>query len=76
MIDVSDAVYTVVVNGEAQYSLWRAGRPVPEGWSDAGFSGARARCLEYIDTVWTDMRPLSLRRRMEAIPSPCVESPA
>jgi MbtH protein len=76
MNDASDAAYTVVVNGEAQYSIWPVGRAVPGGWSGAGFSGPRAECLQYIDTVWTDMRPLSLRRRIETIAAPCAESPA
>jgi MbtH protein len=58
-------VYTVVVNHEEQYSIWPADRELPPGWSDAGKSGTKAECLDYIREVWTDMRPLSLRRRME-----------
>ncbi len=58
-------IYTVVVNHEEQYSIWPAGRDLPLGWSDAGKSGPKAECLEYIKEVWTDMRPLSLRQRME-----------
>src|SRR6266545_1743404 len=58
-------IYTVVVNHEEQYSIWPAGRDLPLGWSDAGKSGPKADCLEYIEEVWTDMRPLSLRQRME-----------
>ena len=57
--------YTVVVNHEEQYSIWPSDRELPLGWRDAGKSGAKAECLEHIKTVWTDMRPLSLRRRME-----------
>ncbi len=59
-------VYTVVVNDEEQYSIWWQGRDLPAGWHDAGKSGPKADCLKYIDEVWTDMRPLSLRKRMEA----------
>lgn len=34
-------------------------------WTDVGKSGTKAECLAYIKEVWTDMRPLSLRRQME-----------
>jgi MbtH protein len=58
-------IYRVVVNEEEQYSIWPADRENPLGWRDAGKSGAKAECLAYIKAVWTDMRPLSLRKRME-----------
>ena len=58
-------IYKAVVNHEEQYSIWPADRENPLGWRDAGKSGTKAECLEYIKEVWTDMRPLSLRRRME-----------
>lgn len=61
-------VYNVVVNHEEQYSIWPADRELPLGWSAAGFSGEKAACLAYIEEVWTDMRPLSLRKRMEEKP--------
>jgi MbtH protein len=60
-----DTIYKVVVNHEEQYSIWPAHRDNPLGWNDVGKSGLKADCLEYIKEVWTDMRPLSLRRRME-----------
>jgi uncharacterized protein YbdZ (MbtH family) len=56
--------YRVVVNDEDQYSIWAADEPLPPGWHDVGVEGTREECLEHIDTVWTDMRPLSLRRWM------------
>lgn len=59
-------IYKVVVNHEDQYSIWPADRDNALGWSDAGKSGPKAECLEYIKEVWTDMRPLSLRKKMEA----------
>lgn len=59
-------IYEVVVNHEEQYSIWPADRETPLGWSKAGKSGPKAECLAYIDEVWTDMRPLSLRKAMEA----------
>ena len=58
-------VYKVVVNHEEQYSIWPADRENPLGWNDAGKSGTKAECLAYIEEVWTDMRPLSLRKQME-----------
>ena len=57
--------YNVVVNDEEQYSIWPTEREIPPGWREAGKSGSRAECLDYIKEVWTDMRPLSLRKRME-----------
>jgi MbtH protein len=58
-------VYRVVVNHEEQYSIWRADRDLPLGWRDVGRSGSKRECLDYINKVWTDMRPASLRRQME-----------
>lgn len=58
-----DESYVVVFNDEKQYSIWRADLPVPDGWQTDGTSGSREACLEHIETVWTDMRPLSLRRQ-------------
>ncbi|MGK3989853.1 MbtH family NRPS accessory protein [Sorangium sp. So ce136] len=60
-----DIAYRVVVNDEEQYSIWAADRDLPSGWRDAGKTGTRAECLAHIEQVWTDMRPLSLRRQME-----------
>ena len=57
--------YKVVVNHEDQYSIWPEQRNNPLGWRDAGKSGTKPECLSYIKEVWTDMRPLSLRKRME-----------
>jgi len=58
--------YKVVVNHEEQYSIWPADRSNPLGWTDAGKSGYKQECLDYVKEVWTDMRPLSIRRRMDA----------
>ncbi|NOT58295.1 MAG: MbtH family NRPS accessory protein [Deltaproteobacteria bacterium] len=57
-------IYKVVVNHEEQYSIWPAGRENPLGWREGGKSGAKTECLAYIKAVWTDMRPLSLRKQM------------
>ena len=58
-------IYKVVVNHEEQYSIWPAHRENPLGWNDVGKSGPKQECLDYIKEVWTDMRPLSLRKKME-----------
>ena len=57
--------YKVVLNHEEQYSIWPAHKQNPLGWADAGKSGTKPECLDYIKIVWTDMRPLSLRKFME-----------
>jgi MbtH protein len=64
--DEAVTIWTVVVNDEEQYAIWPAERPVPDGWREVGVSGAKDACLEHVEAVWTDMRPLSLRRAMEA----------
>jgi MbtH protein len=56
--------YKVLVNQEEQYSIWPAGRVDPVGWKEVGKSGKKEECLSYIEEVWTDMRPLSLRNKM------------
>lgn len=56
--------YMVVLNQEEQYSIWWVDRVLPAGWRASGFKGTKRECLAYVDEVWTDMRPLSLRRRM------------
>ncbi len=63
--DDDDREYRVVVNHEEQYSIWPVDREVPLGWKDVGKQGTRQECLDYIEEVWTDMRPLSLRKKME-----------
>lgn len=63
--DEDKTIYKVVVNHEEQYSIWPEYRENPAGWNDAGKVGPKAECLAYIKEVWTDMRPLSLRKKME-----------
>jgi MbtH protein len=60
-----NTIYKVVVNHEEQYSIWPADRENALGWNDAGKTGTKEECLAYIKEVWTDMRPLSLRKKME-----------
>jgi MbtH protein len=64
--DEDTRLYAVVVNDEEQYSIWLKHKPLPPGWREAGKEGQKSECLEYIDEVWTDMRPLSLRKKMDS----------
>src|SRR4051812_35248672 len=67
-VDIDDDLkpYRVVMNSEEQYSIWPLDRELPQGWSEVGPTGSVSNCLAYIAEVWTDMRPLSLRRHMES----------
>lgn len=58
-------IYQVVVNHEEQYSIWPLDRELPLGWTAVGKQGPKQECLDYIKQLWTDMRPLSLRKKME-----------
>ncbi len=60
------SIFKVVRNHEEQYSIWPEYKEIPKGWADVGKSGPKAECLAYIKEVWTDMRPLSLRQKMES----------
>ena len=67
MVEGDDTtVYKVVINHEEQYSIWPADRDLPGGWTGAGKRGLKVDCLAFIEDVWTDMRPLSLRKHMKA----------
>ena len=64
--DADDSLrFMVVVNHEEQYSIWPADRELPLGWKREGKEGTRQECLDHIEEVWTDMRPLSLRKHLE-----------
>ncbi len=63
-IDVEEGMsFEVVFNDEEQYSIWPTDRPPPAGWHTIGVKGSKSYCLDHIETVWTDMRPKSLRER-------------
>ncbi|CAN7721980.1 MbtH family NRPS accessory protein [Caballeronia sp. LjRoot29] len=59
-----NTTYNVVMNHEEQYSIWPDYKTLPAGWTSVGKTGKKDECLAYIDAVWTDMRPLSLRQAM------------
>jgi MbtH protein len=60
--------FKVVINDEEQYSIWFADRTDPPGWHGTGVTGSKEDCLAHIEEMWTDMRPLSLRRQMAGEP--------
>ncbi len=60
-------IYKVVMNHEEQYSIWQYDRESPLGWRDVEKIGTKSECLAYVKEVWTDMRPLSLRKRVEEV---------
>ncbi|MFI8460807.1 MbtH family protein [Kitasatospora sp. NPDC085464] len=57
--------YRVVINDEEQYSIILTDQSNPLGWRNEGISGTKEECLAHIDRVWTDMRPLSLRSKVD-----------
>jgi len=65
--DGASIVYHVVHNDEGQYSIWAADRDLPAGWHAEGMIGTRQACLDHINTVWKDIRPVSLRQRMDRV---------
>jgi MbtH protein len=65
--ETDTTIYIVVMNHEEQYSIWPEWRALPAGWQATGKSGSKEECLAHIKEVWTDMRPLSLRRHMDGI---------
>ncbi|MFN0202893.1 MAG: MbtH family protein [Bacteroidia bacterium] len=62
--DDENMIYSVVMNHEEQYSIWPAERELALGWHAVGKQGLKQECLDYIQEVWTDMRPLSLRKKI------------
>ncbi len=58
-------IYQVVINNEEQYSIWPEYKDIPDGWKATGPKGPKQECLNHIEEVWTDMRPLSLRLHMQ-----------
>lgn len=70
VLDRDDVTFTVVVNHEEQYSIWPTYKDIPNGWTAVGKTGTKKECLEYVEQVWTDMRPLTLRKFMDDNTSP------
>jgi MbtH protein len=66
--------FKVLVNAEEQYSFWPEWKEIPKGWKDTGFVGTKPEAGEYVKKVWTDMRPLSLRKWMDEHANDSTES--
>jgi len=66
-IDEYQEMYLVLTNYEEQYSLWPNYKPTPTGWKAVGGERTKDECLAYVDEVWKDMRPLSLRKQIEKL---------
>jgi len=65
-MSASDRQFHVLVNAEEQFALFPALLPIPAGWTVTGFAGSKEECVRHVDTVWTDMRPRSLRAALDA----------
>ena len=63
--DEYQEMYLILINHEEQYSLWPSYKPIPAGWTAVGEKRTKEECIAYIDIVWIDMRPLSLRKQMK-----------
>ena len=63
--DDDNGSFFVLVNEEEQHSLWPTFADVPAGWRVVYGEADRAACLEYIEQNWPDIRPKSLRQRLE-----------
>lgn len=64
MFDDDSIDFKVVANHQEQYSIWPTFKDIPAGWMAVGPQGKREECLDYIEKVWTDMRPKVLRDKM------------
>jgi MbtH protein len=64
--EINALPHIVLINHEEQYSLWRADMDIPGGWHQVWGPETRQACMDWVDKTWTDMRPLSLRKAMEA----------
>lgn len=65
MTEPKETTYLVVISEEGRYSIWPDWKEIPWGWKAEGTSGPKQECLDHIEKVWTDMRPLSLQRHMD-----------
>ena len=59
--------YKVVINHEEQYSILPVNQRLPRGLREVGKVGTKKVCLQYVDEVWTDMRPSDRERIIKSI---------
>ncbi|OBI72029.1 MbtH family protein [Mycobacterium sp. E740] len=67
--DDESGSFLVLVNDEEQHSLWPTFAEVPAGWKVVHGGADRAACLDYIEQHWSDIRPKSLRMRLNTHPA-------
>ncbi|MFD5514943.1 MbtH family protein [Streptomyces sp. NPDC127066] len=67
LFDNPDGTFSVLVNGEEQYSLWPTALSVPAGWTVVHGESSRQACVDYIERNWTDLRPRSARHDGAAV---------
>lgn len=70
-----DGRFLVLVNDEDQHSLWPAFAEVPPGWHAVLGEDTRDACLAWVEKHWTDLRPRSLRERMDGVAVGCPDAP-
>jgi MbtH protein len=63
----SNPDFIVLINDEEQYSLWSSSNSVPDGWRVVHGPAAKQACLDYVDEVWKDLTPRSVRLRLEEV---------
>ena len=57
-------IYNVVLNHEEQYAIWLVNQKLTDTWRNTDKTTCLWKdCMRYIEEVWTDMRPLSLRKK-------------
>jgi MbtH protein len=61
---ITNHLFVVLINDEGQYSLWPDDKAVPPGWRTTETQGTEEACMKWVDEVWTDLRPVSLREAM------------
>jgi len=64
-LTIDGDLFKVLKNDEDQYSLWPSEKPAPEGWEEVGVTGSNSECSTWVDENWKDMRPKSLREKMD-----------
>jgi MbtH protein len=64
--EYENGAYLVLRNQEGQYSLWPSFAQIPDGWTEQFGPENKQSCLAFVETHWTDMRPLSLVEKMKS----------
>ena len=64
-LTIDGDLFKILKNTEEQYSLWPSEKNAPEGWEELGITGSTLECTTWVDENWKDMRPRSLREKMD-----------